>query len=71
MDQEFNNARGVVPSFDLNIRKKMDSESDGKFYSTICAMAKRAYPYIDEHARDQVILAPFVKGLPISSKEEC
>ncbi|KAF6033635.1 hypothetical protein EB796_008062 [Bugula neritina] len=65
MDQEFNNARGVVPSFDLTLEKRWYSESDDKFYSTICAMAKRAYPYIDEHARDQIILAPFVKGLPI------
>ncbi|KAF6019074.1 hypothetical protein EB796_022629 [Bugula neritina] len=66
MDQEFTNSGGVVPSFDLNSRKKLDTESVGKFYSTICAMAKRAYPNIDEHARDQIILAQFIKGLPIT-----
>ncbi|KAF6033119.1 hypothetical protein EB796_008549 [Bugula neritina] len=66
MDQEFINSGGVVPSFDLNSRKKLDTESVGKFYSTICAMAKRAYPNIDEHARDQIILAQFIKGLPIT-----
>jgi len=66
MDQEFTNSGGVVPSFDLNSRKKLDTESVGKFYSTICAMAKRAYPNIDEHARDQIILAQFIKGLPFT-----
>ena len=64
LSQEFQACGNVVSAVDLYGRKKQSSESIGKFYSSICSMAKRLYPDMTDKARDQIILGAFTQGLP-------
>ena len=69
LGEEFNAADGVATSVDLNTRTKQESESVGKFYASITSMARRLFPTMAKDALDQIILASFVRGLPLNYKK--
>ena len=62
--REFQACSNVVSAVDLYSKKKQPTESIGKFYSSICSMAKRLYPDMRDDSRDQIILGSFTQGLP-------
>jgi hypothetical protein len=66
LNKEFQVTSGISSSVELYNRKKQSSESVGKFYASITAIAKRVYPKMDVSARDQIILGAFLQGLDTS-----
>ena len=67
--KEFQNS-GVASSVDLYSCKKSASESVGKFYASVTSLAKRLYPDMQTHARDQIILGAFIHGLPVAYQRQ-
>ena len=61
---------GIMSYMDLHNRKKLATESVGKFYASITSIAGKLYPDMATIDKDQVILGVFINGLPPKHKEK-